>query len=163
MSILSITKTDFVGEITLSKSATNYKLDDSIDIYETEILKKLLGSDLYEDFKTGLEETTILDKWTDLRDGKDFTPDNYDFNISFGGLKNMTLYYIYSKHILNDLENSPFGSGEVDSKNVSHVARQRIKNKSNKIYAEFLNRYKIAQKFIRTNISDYPDFVTTIL
>lgn len=161
MSILSIVKTDFVGEIALSGATPNIKLDYAIDQYELEILIKLLGKKLYDDFKAGLEEEIILEKWTNLRDGEAF--EYNDIEISFDGVKKMTLYYIYSQHILNDLENTPLGSGQIKSKNRAEVSRRALQNESERVYKKFLNHYKIAQIYIRENITDYTGFTTTIL
>lgn len=163
MSILNIAKTDFVGEIQLSAISTNTNLDYSIDQLEKEVLIKLLGIELYTAFAAGLEEETVLQKWTDLKDGKAFDHEDYDYKINFGGVKKMALYYIYSQHILNNLQNTPLGSGHVQSKNIINANNQRLKNESNRIYNKFRNEFLIAQTFIRQNISDYPNFVTTLL
>lgn len=76
-----------------------------IERFEKEVLIKLLGRPLYNDFISGLEATTIEQKWIDLRDGADFT---FEFDgrqvvERWNGLINqdkvsLISYYVYEKY-----------------------------------------------------------------
>ena len=71
-----IDTTYFVGDISLpvsTNSNISSNLTNSITRYEDEILKKLLGYELWRDFKAGIAEDEPDQKWIDLRDGAEFS------------------------------------------------------------------------------------------
>lgn len=60
----------FTGEIAIGQIEQSYVADNVqlfIDQYESEFCIDLLGTDLYTDLLAGLEETTPLQKWIDLK------------------------------------------------------------------------------------------------
>jgi hypothetical protein len=66
----------FVGELNiaqLGQRTVQIKLDLFISKREPEYLKTVLGFELYKAFNEGLEVDPIATKWTDLRDGADYT------------------------------------------------------------------------------------------
>lgn len=69
-------------------------LPDFIEAAETEALQDILGIKLYDDFKAGIEEETPDDKWTDLRDGADYTI--YSTLYRYKGLRDLLVPYVYA-------------------------------------------------------------------
>lgn len=103
-----------------------------IDMYEKEVLIKLLGYDLYKDFMAGLDEDPIPSKWINLRDGADFSFkfDGHTVSTRWEGLINeskrsLIAYYVYYKIRVDSVVNTS-GIGDVvanaeNSKKVSDV------------------------------------------
>lgn len=73
----SIDSTYFFGELSLAfpdTPAANANLQQIIDSREAELLQRLLGYELYKDYVAGIAVIpTPLAKWTDIRDGKEYT------------------------------------------------------------------------------------------
>lgn len=72
--------TYFKGKINIPSAkdgvstVTGNTLDDTyLATYEEDYLRIALGYDLYKAFTDGLNEIPIATKWTDLRDGKEYT------------------------------------------------------------------------------------------
>jgi hypothetical protein len=63
--------------------------------FEPEILKRILGYDLKKAFVDGLAIETPLEKWTNLRDGVDYTDSGIYYQ--FRGVKDIIAYYVYFK------------------------------------------------------------------
>jgi len=69
-----------------------------IDIHEEKALRAMLGTTLYNSFKVGLAVTpTPLAKWTDLRDGLDYSISGVEYH--FKGLIETLRPYVYSKYL----------------------------------------------------------------
>lgn len=71
--------------------------DNYIGVYEPQILKRLLGIDLYNQFKTGLSDDPIEDKWKNLRDGITYEVevDDVTYTIEWTGVDKLIAYYVY--------------------------------------------------------------------
>ena len=103
-----IDKSYFTGELVITNTnlpVIEDALEATITKYEKEILKSLLGQVLYDAFIAGLLEDPIPEKWTDLRDGKDFTQDynGQTITLHWNGLINdekrsLISYYVYCKY-----------------------------------------------------------------
>ena len=126
-----IDTTYFVGDISLpvsTNSNISSNLTNSITRYEDEILKKLLGYELWRDFKAGIAEDEPDQKWIDLRDGAEFSFEYWGHTITtkWNGLVNidkisLIAYYVYYKHKRNN-ETHSTGLGEVKAKGVNSEA-----------------------------------------
>ena len=70
-----IDRTYFVGEINIpnTNGANGDVLDLFIDKYEAEFLQKALGYELYKEFKNGLVQDPVAQKWRDLLEGAEYT------------------------------------------------------------------------------------------
>lgn len=73
-------------------------LNNFIKKYEPEILRLLLGYDLYKLFIAGLQELVVEDRWTDLLYGKEFTnrygqPDKWEGLVAYSDGINIGTYY----------------------------------------------------------------------
>lgn len=71
-----IDKSYFFGDITVAQKsdpAVTADLQWFIDEYEPKLMLSLLGYELYRDFKAGLQEDPIPQKWLDLLYGKEYT------------------------------------------------------------------------------------------
>lgn len=100
-----IDSTYFIREIklpNLNQSASLSELNSYIEKYEAEILKDLLGYQLYSDFITAIAEDEPDQKWVDLRDGAEFSFDFGGKTITrkWNGLKNsdkvsLIAYYVW--------------------------------------------------------------------
>lgn len=147
MSIVGINIQYFKGSIALP---TSNKIEgdfqsDYIDVYEEEFLTQALGRDLYNEFKTGLEQTVIEQKWLDLRDGKDYTvqDNNRNITVSYKGLKNSgqkispISHYVYVKYVAeNYRQMTALGMSSVDKENARDVS---IRENLTKVYHELVN------------------------
>ncbi len=92
-----LTKANFVAPPYLIPNQTESTawLDSWIADREAELLKKLLGLDLYNPFKEALEDSAPLDqKWVDLRDGKEYVYG--DVSYEYVGVIKMLRPAIYS-------------------------------------------------------------------
>lgn len=130
-----IDKTYFIGEITiaqLSQPAARDNLDVFIGKYEPEYLEKALGYEFYQLFKEGIGVETPEGKWTDLRDGAEYT-NAAGFTKKWKGLTNAAKIspianYIYYWHSC-DLVTFSTGNGEKEGKsdnagNVTSIGKQ---------------------------------------
>lgn len=84
-----IDKTYFVGERNIpntDQTAVEQRLNHFIAKYEAELLRLLLGYELYKDFTAGLLADPILGKWISLRDGDEYTVDGILYK--WDGLRN---------------------------------------------------------------------------
>lgn len=72
-----------------------------IAVYEPEILKMLLGFDLYRQFKTGLDEATPAEKWTNLKDGAvyDVVIGDITYKVEWEGLEKLITSYVYFSYV----------------------------------------------------------------
>jgi len=92
----------FVGDISLPNlDELPNSFQDTLDRYEEEVLRKLLGNTLYNEFIAELAGSPAQ-KWLDLRDGADFTFEFEGHTITehWNGLQNAELislisYYTY--------------------------------------------------------------------
>jgi hypothetical protein len=88
-----IDKTYFVGEINIpdtSNPAVLERLNFFIAKYEEEFLKTVLGYSLWKEYTDGIVVTpTPLAKWTELRDGKEYTIG--DKSYKYPGFRDATL------------------------------------------------------------------------
>lgn len=69
----------FIGSINIpntSKPEISERLDWFIKKYEPVLLAGVLGYELYQAFKTGLQQTVVDQKWFDILYGSDFTYNN---------------------------------------------------------------------------------------
>lgn len=92
-----VSKSDFVGIWLISLNGVNDSyINGIIDYVEKTYLRRLLGDDLYIAFTTGLAATTVESKWLNLRDGENYTYN--DFNYVFSGVKTMLKYLIWVEY-----------------------------------------------------------------
>ena len=98
-----INQSYFVGDIALPNlDEVSNSFQDTMDRYEEEILKSLLGYQLYKAFIAGIGEVTPDQKWIDLRDGGvEFTFDFCGETITqeWNGLINSDLVSLISYHV----------------------------------------------------------------
>jgi hypothetical protein len=92
-----VTETDFDGIKYNLPKLTDYGANTQvfIDQVEEDALRCLLGNELYTDFIEGLEETYLLQKWTDLEQGKAFV--FHGKSLVWVGMNKMLTPLVYSK------------------------------------------------------------------
>ncbi len=111
----------FRGELNLPQVGNNIlkgDVDRSIDFYEANVLRSLLGYDLYTLFIAGLEADTPDQRWLDLRDGASFTfsVGGRTYTRQWEGLANtrkvsLIAYYVYY-HYRNEVETPISNTGQ---------------------------------------------------
>lgn len=102
-----IATTDFKLNQSLPLDKVSVVLQQYIDKYEPKILTRVLGYQLYKEFKAAIDAGAPIDaKWTNLRDGTEYT---YSSELRyFDGLKQLIVNYVYFKFIK---EQSQFNTG----------------------------------------------------
>ncbi len=100
-----IDKTYFKGLVRLQtgNNIISDLLDEFIPRIEKDILVRGMGYSLYSEFKTQIEANSPEQKWLDLRDGKEFTLQDFrgnEITVYFPGLansdnENMLAYFTY--------------------------------------------------------------------
>jgi len=133
---MSIDKSYFIREIAipnLNQAPVIAELDVDILFYEKEILTDLLGYELYAAYITGIAGETPEAKWTDLRDGADFS---FEFcgrtvNTRWNGFENsekdsLIAYYVYANWVSKRMQTlTSIGVGAASSENSSAVTGER--------------------------------------
>jgi len=182
----------FVGDIALPNlDEVSNTIQDTIDRYEEECLKNLLGHQLYEAFILGLEEPSPDQEWIDLRDGKEFTfeVDGHTVTEKWNGLINndrvsLISYYVYYKYryenlstttSINDVQGIAENATKVNDTRKMVYAWNRGIELSGSITPwedyfykyddtyEFFNDLPSAYNFLNANRGDYPNWVFTPL
>lgn len=90
MSILD--STYFKDELKIPIDNIDYQ--SYIDKHEPIILRKILGYALYKAFIAGLAESTVLQKWTDLQGGVEYT-DGSDVLQRYDGIYEIIANYVF--------------------------------------------------------------------
>lgn len=111
-----IDRTYFVGELNIpntSKSEISSLLDWFIEKYETKFLRDVLGLDLYNALKAGLQESTVDQKWTDLIQGVEYTDLNQKTRL-WRGFITQPPSVLNSLDALNTIEVTVGGGGPYD-------------------------------------------------
>lgn len=125
-----IDTTYFKAIISVPLDENQNTITDFITLFEPEILKKALGYDLYKAFIAGLDEEPIASKWTNLRDGAEWTEDGQTYK--WRGMLNSTYdsfiaYYVFYQYLIyNSTFNSSSGVASIASEN-SNKADHRSK------------------------------------
>ena len=154
----------FTGELAipnLNDAGTKATIEADIEFYETEILKDLFGYQLYSDYTTGIAEESPLSKWTDIRDGAEFS---FDFGgktitkkwIGFTNseLKSLLAYYTYANHV-NRITQSLTANGIVEPQ-VENARRAQNSMKVVRAWNRFIEQYgEVPNGFSGYNDSHY--------
>jgi hypothetical protein len=167
-----IDTTYFVRDINVPISSTaglNGGINDSIDLYEPEVLKKLLGFRLYKEMMTAwdayeaLESVALSDKWDALINGAEFSFDLNGITVyeQWDGLRNtlkksLIANYVYFQHRKNNVSQFD-GMNETQSvnENTTPVSpRFKMINAWNK----FVDMYGEGN-YLSSNDSSFYDFV----
>ena len=144
-------------------------LNNLIDRYEPEYLKKALGYELFLSFMTGIQVTTPDQRYTDLLIGKDFTGQNGKLN-RWAGFINVIpggaivvayplspiadyVYWYWLKH--NHSQTS--GLGEVRSE-LQNAVRVSPKHKAVKTWNDMVEKTWLLYEFLKVNPTTYPEF-----
>lgn len=99
--------TYFINEISIPTNQIE-SLGSAISYYETDFLRKVLGIELFNEFKTAIESGTPAQKWLDLKDGADYVGLNGK-KYHWDGLVNETLKrsiiadYVYCNFVFNNI------------------------------------------------------------
>ena len=160
-----IDTTYFVRDINVplsSNTALNTLFTNAILRYENEILKKLLGYNLWKEFTDAISAATELsplaEKWVYLRDGADFSFDlnGQTINTHWNGLINsdkisLIAYYVYYQHRINH-ETEYMGIGEISSTS-ENAKRVSPLIKLVRVHNQMLDLYGKVPILVRKNYS----------
>jgi hypothetical protein len=186
-----IDNTYFVGDIALPNlGEVPNTFQDTMDRYEEESLKSLLGYQLYNAFIAGIAEETPDQKWLDLRDGVEFTFDFCGETITqkWNGLINaekvsLISYYVYYQYryenistttSINDVQGMPENATKVNDTRKMVYAWDKGLNLYGEIaswffFSKYSNTYEFytdepsAYNFLNANRADYDNWVFTPL
>ena len=130
----------------------------SISDYENEFLYMVLG-EMASDYIDGLNQTTILQKWIDLRDGVQYEIDGKTRH--FEGLSSLTTYYVAFYHTFKTSQSSNIGEVQIQPIVSNNKLRANIWNEmvdaiqSEEIYhfslKTFLENYKENDELVYTD------------
>ncbi len=122
--------TYFKGDINLPASVLegNYEVINAyISQYEPEVLKMLLGYDLYKALKVQIDAETYSAPWKAFIEGAEYTVDT-DYKVKWNGLvnsekKSFIAYYVFYQY-MRDTVTSTSGVGEVlnSAENATRIA-----------------------------------------
>ena len=157
-------QSDFIGDVEITQSAdVTEKLNAIIDTVEKNVLRLLLGDDLYILFKADLdaENEPQTDKYKNLLNG--VTYDYGEEKRMFDGLKPMLRYFIYSEYIKYNSMQATTGTVLPEKDNSTNLTNFDISELSNNAYNKGINYYRKAISYIAMNIEDYPTFDYTSL
>lgn len=125
-----ITYTDFAAYRDITVNISDVKrLDTYISEAQNFDLRPLLGEELYFDFINNL----TVQKYIDLKNGKNYIPSDYTATFNFLGIKPVLVYFTYSRFLLNDNYRSTNAgfvqkvtehSNPVDEKTIARLASQ---------------------------------------
>ena len=144
-----INDTYFTGKIVLPVSDIQNELNGYILRLEPEILTKVLGYDLKKAFLDGLEDDPILQKWTDLLEGKEYQVNGIYYN--WRGFTNDLKESIISNYVFcyylqhGSKFNSQFGLRQVNTENSQPAD---IRFKYTMIYNEMIDWIAELDQFI---------------
>lgn len=126
---MTIDTTYFEGELSMGQ-ITSAPVIAAVNLfiqkYEDDLLTKLLGYELYKAYKAGIAVTPTPDvKWTELRDGKEYTNSNgrllkwNGLKFSNGSLKqSLIANYVYFQYLKDNISFT-MGAGEAKPKSSS--------------------------------------------
>lgn len=102
-----IDNTYFKDQLTLP--VDNINTQSYITKEEPIILRKILGYELYKEFKAALDGGSPAEKWTNLRDGAEYTDSN-GYLQKYDGIYLIIADYVFNE-IVGDKQNYPTDSG----------------------------------------------------
>jgi hypothetical protein len=162
-----ISSSYFINDINLPSqflTGTTEIISDYIQRYEEDVLKKLLGYDLYKELKALIDATPQVypSKWDHLVNGAEYSIGSY--TREWEGLVNTELtsliaYYVYY-HVLKDRVNSYEISGAVISQGDNPV-RTSPDNLMTNAWNNFVDSYRDCVQFMIANQADYPLWLYT--
>jgi len=154
-----IDNTYFVGDIALPVDEVAAQLLLKINTYEPEILKDVLGYDLYKKFIDGLAGDPIDQIWIDLQNGKEYQIDDIWYN--WRGFLNtnkdsIIAYYIWLKFVQTDSSYiSGAGIKQTLSENSTVDNSYRLLTIN---YNKMIDMINELDMFINANIEDYATY-----
>lgn len=155
-----LTKSNFTGRyiIPLTVEAT---FNSTITEIQYETLIDLMGYPIYQEFEDGLAEVVIPAKWSNLRDGVEYTDYSGDLN-NWRGLIYMLVPFVWCAYVQNEAYRTSQIGGLHSSapKNSIIASEYQLKHKLHQFQNEAIKRYNEAYLFMYTNLNDYLDFTT---
>lgn len=134
-----------------------------IDEHEEKLLTDLFGYKLYKDYKAGIAAGSPAAKWTELRDGKEFTTRS-GIETKWRGLrftigtakKSLIANYVYWNWMRNEASNTT-GTGEKVANSQNAVNASPAAKMTN-AWNEMVTMVWELVEFLLSNEDVYPDF-----
>lgn len=154
-----LTISDFIDDVQLTAStiaAVNTSFDNCLTKYQNEFLRTILGVKMYNELIAGLAENPILEKWSNLKEGCDFTyTDNSEYHLQ--GLKEALKYYSYVKYQKATATTATIQSNVIKKSDIAIIAEPTLKvvdaiNQCIEILEEL-------EFYIKWKNTDYPNFI----
>lgn len=156
-----LTISDFIDDVQLSGStitAVQNSFTSQLTKYQTNFLREVLGVKMYNELKAGLLADPIAAKWSNLKDGCDFTyTDGYDYHLQ--GLKEALKYYSYVMYQKSVLTTSTIQANVTKKSDIATIAEPILKvvDATNKC----IENLEELEFYIRWKATDYPNFIFT--
>ena len=154
-----IDNTYFIRGLSLPVDEISGQLNGYILSLEPEILNKILGYSLTKEFLDGLDETTVVQKWLDLRDGAEFIYAGKTYKwMGFANAekKSILANYIYVKFTTETAVNvTGTGAGITQKENSIRVDNRQAQVR---VWNEMIEMIRLLHMFIIVNLEDYEDF-----
>jgi hypothetical protein len=161
-----IDRTYFIGELNIpntSNAAVGSLLDLFIEKYEAKFLTEVLGYELYNAFKAGLLEEPIPQKWTDLKNGVEYTDQTGRTRLWPGLItqppadkQSPIANYVYYWYIRNN-HSQTAAMGEVKSQNENAVTHSPAL-KMTRAWNEMSGWVCDLKDYLDSKKSDYPEW-----
>lgn len=136
------------------------QIDDFVETYEEEYLKKVLGYDLWKAFDTGIAGSPggYDQRWIDLLDGKEFTYQGRNYN--WGGfatmLKTPIANYVYYKWMEDTAEHNTLVGTAVQ--NVDNNSRVNAVSKMVDAWNRMVDMNRTLWMFLKSDADTYPEW-----
>ncbi len=147
-----IDNTQFVNELKLP--IDNISTQRYIDEHEPIILRKILGYALYKEFKAALDGGSPATKWTNLRDGVEYT-DFSDNLQKYDGIKTIITEYVFTA-IVGDIQSQTTDSG-VKTGSTDNAGNYNPRYKQRFAQNDMVHRIVVMDEFINVTNSDTAD------
>lgn len=150
-----IVPNDFVGKWAISQGYDDNKLQQYIDYYKPRILAQLLGVELLTEYNA--DPTTA--RFVKITNALMFSSEGCDRNDIYysDGIKNMLLNIITAHYYKEDLGISTSG-GKIKPQSSGGSLVNDNYTSAFVLYNNGITSYKTIQKYIKDNITDYPEY-----
>lgn len=156
-----LTISDFIDDVQLSGStitAVQNSFTSQLAKYETNFLREVLGVKMYNELKAGLLADPIAAKWSNLKDGCDFTyTDGYDYHLR--GLKEALKYYSYVMYQKSVLTTSTIQANVTKKSDIVTIAEPT--NKIVDAINKCIDLLEEIDFYVSWKSDDYPNFIFT--